>query len=462
MDKNVLDTPRKIASEARIQEMRTELETLPLSTRIKYIIRCFDELPENEHQRLQALHGEFEGLSLVELLEGLMEQFELSTLDVATSANMDVSAFGKMLRGERRQFQQEHIDALLEDLWQRQILTDPTLLLVWHRAFRVAAVVHADMLKDIEPRLKKIPDVDERIQAVRSYFEKMYPAWADLYDTTQGQLPALLPPFGLSIAEQFLLQSNLLAHDTRPARKTARYIEPELVYVPAGTFTMGASAWDKDASQNEKPSHRLRLPSYWIGRYPVTNEEYQYFLLDNPKQSKPSSWDENNYPTGKKRHPVVHVSWDDAIAYCRWLSKITGKNYTLPSEAEWEKAARGTNGRIYPWGNTFDTSRCNTSESKIGDTTPVGKYSPRGDSPYGCADMSGNVWEWTRSLYEDYPYDPHDGREDVKAGGNRVGRGGSWFGSSGGVRLSRRYDHHPSVDWDFSGFRVVALPSGRF
>ena len=462
MDNFVLDNPKPIADEERIREMRAELETLPLKARIKRIIQCFDELPENEHQRLSELQGEYDGRTLVELLEMLMQRFELSTLQIALSAGMDASAFGKMLRGERRQFQQEHIDTLLEDLWQQRKLTDPTLLLVLHRALRIAAVMHADMLKDIEPRLQGIRDVGERIQAVSVYFEKMYPAWAEVYDATQGAVPALLPPLTVSVAEQYLRETNLMAYDLRPARKTARYIEPELVHVPAGAFYMGSSDWDKDARESEKPRHRLYLPDYWIGRYPVTNEEYRYFLLANPKQQKPVSWYGTDFPKGKSRHPVVSVSWDDAVAYCRWLSNICGKIYALPSEAEWEKAARGSDGRIYPWGNTFDKTRCNTSESKNGDTTPVGKYSPRGDSPYGCADMSGNVWEWTRSVLKDYPYDPNDGREASDASGSRVNRGGSWSNNSYYVRLSRRLLTLPSYDWLFDGFRVVALPSGRF
>ena len=116
---------------------------------------------------------------------------------------------------------------------------------------------------------------------------------------------------------------------------------------------------------------------------------------------------------------MVNVSWQDAQAYCQWLSEKTGKSYRLPSEAEWEKAARGADGRVYPWGNEWDAAKCNTRESKIQGTSPVGQFSTLGDSPSGCADMVGNVWEWTLSLWGPdsdspkyrYPYDPADGRE---------------------------------------------------
>ena len=311
-----------------------------------------------------------------------------------------------------------------------------------------------------------IQGAEERLRAVDTYFKKMYPAWAELYDDTKGNIPALLPPLTMSVAEQYLSQRGLLAYDLRPARKTASYIEPELVYVPAGSFLMGSGEWDKAAADIEKPQHRLHLPAYWIGRFPVTNEEYRCFLLANPNHQKPRSWRKNEFPDGQKLHPVSNIYPYDAVAYCRWLSKVSRKDYTLPSEAEWEKAARGTGGRIYPWGNTFDKSRCNTSESHIGGTTPVERYSPRGDSPYGCADMSGNVYECTRSLWGKdwrvpeygYPYNPADGREILEAPTKilNVLRGGAFELPRRRVRCASRDMDYPKVP-NIIGFRVVLV-----
>lgn len=159
---------------------------------------------------------------------------------------------------------------------------------------------------------------------------------------------------------------------------------------------------------------------------------------------------------------MVNVSWHDALAYCRWLSDQTGKLITLPSEAEWEKAARGTDARKYPWGDRLDARLCNVWQSGVGDTTPVDLY-PSGASPYGCLDMAGNVWEWTRSLYSyGYPYDPSDAtRENVDAPNNqwRVLRGGSWNTSGEDARCAYRLRCLPDLRLRVVGFRVALRAS---
>ncbi len=253
-----------------------------------------------------------------------------------------------------------------------------------------------------------------------------------------------------------------------PAVSTRLPFEPELILIPAGEFLMGSDPGkDKDAFEDEQPQHTLYLPDYHIARTPVTNAQYAAFVKAT-NHSKPGHWEGGKLPGSKEDHPVVAVSWHDAMAYCRWLSESTGKTYRLPSEAEWEKAARGAEGRIYPWGDQWDPKRCNTKEGGPGDTTPVAHFSPQGDSSYGCVDMAGNVWEWTLSLWGKdltkpefkYPYDSKDGRENLKAGDDvlRVVRGGSWDGDRDLARCAYRGWDDPIDGWSYRGFRIVVSP----
>ena len=212
-------------------------------------------------------------------------------------------------------------------------------------------------------------------------------------------------------------------------------------------------AKDGDAYSSEQPQHTVDLPEFYISKYPVTNVQYAAFVQSTAHRV-PEHWENDKIPSGKERHPVRYVSWDDAVAFCEWLSRETGKLFQLPSEAEWEKAARGTDGRTYPWGDKLPTTDLCNFDHNVGDTTPVGKYSPEGDSPYGCVDMASNVWEWTRSLYEDYPYDQEDGREDLSARGMRVLRGSSFEDTKDIVRCASRGGHAPYVCFGISGFRV--------
>lgn len=246
------------------------------------------------------------------------------------------------------------------------------------------------------------------------------------------------------------------------------YGEPLWVHIPAGEFWLGSDPqYDRYAQDHEQPQQRVYLPEYWIAKTPITQAQYALFVRHTGHDA-PDDWDGDNPPRGKDQHPVVKVSWHDAIAYCNWLSQMTGKHITLPSEAEWEKAARGDQDRrIYPWGDVFDMRKCNCGAFGLQDTSAVGIF-PKGASPYGCLDMAGNVWEWTRSRFASYPYQTDDGREDLKVDrsdeeddNRRVLRGGSFSYNGGIVRCAYRNHFLPGYRRDHYGFRVscVRLPS---
>ncbi len=233
--------------------------------------------------------------------------------------------------------------------------------------------------------------------------------------------------------------------------------EPEMVHVPAGEFIMGTTLEEAkqlgDYAQRETPQRTVELSAYEIGRYPVTNLEYKAFV-EATGHSPPSHWEGGQFPDELADHPVVYISWNDATAYCEWLTETTGKPYRLPTEAEWERAARGTDGRRYPWGDEWDETRANTQEAGPGTTTPVGQYSPAGDSPAGCADMAGNVWEWTNSWFQPYPGGSYQDKEYGEK--YRVLRGGSWLPNSSLARCARRLGNRP-VDGRFDdGCRLVS------
>ncbi|TEU15586.1 MAG: hypothetical protein E3J21_12870 [Anaerolineales bacterium] len=257
-----------------------------------------------------------------------------------------------------------------------------------------------------------------------------------------------------------------------------RWTPEGMILIPAGPFTMGSTE-----KSDEGPVHQVWLDAFWMARHPVTNAQYAEFIAaggyqereywteagwewkEKKRCAQPGEWDERK---GKRDHPVREITWYEAVAYARWRGAL------LPSEAQWEKAARGgfqlptsnfqlvanpNPERRFPWGDEFDKRKCNTSESGIGDATPVGKYSPAGDSPYGVADMAGNVREWTSSLYRPYPYSVEDGREDPEASGSRVLRGGSFISFEWRARCAYRHWHLPDSRGRNGGVRVgVAAP----
>jgi len=196
-----------------------------------------------------------------------------------------------------------------------------------------------------------------------------------------------------------------------PVARLARLdYEPQMVAVAAGSFLMGTTpeqikdltrrypSWAKEADQkgwfaDEQPQHEVTLPAFEIGRFPVTNAQYAAFV-EATGHVAPSYWPGGRLPEDLTDHPVVNVSWFDARDYVQWLADRTGLPYHLPAEAQWEKAARGADGCQWPWGNEWDAALANCKPAGPGRTTPVGQYSPAGDSPCDAADMAGNVWEW--------------------------------------------------------------------
>jgi formylglycine-generating enzyme required for sulfatase activity len=233
-------------------------------------------------------------------------------------------------------------------------------------------------------------------------------------------------------------------------------IIPPLCHIEAGEFLMGSDPRrDLDSVEAERPQHWVSLPDYGIARFPVTVAEYALFVRSGGREPTPRDFVSWTKQLQSPTHPIVCVEWSYAVAYAEWLSILTGQRWRLPTEAEWEKAARwdtrgkGRNqARIYPWGDRFDKSKCNTNASNIRTTTEVGKY-PKGSSPYGVQDMSGNVWEWTSSIFMPYPYDSTDGREDLSSLRNRVLRGGAWLLEPRVARTTSRNNEHPE---HFAGY----------
>lgn len=235
-----------------------------------------------------------------------------------------------------------------------------------------------------------------------------------------------------------------------------------MVMIPGGPFTMGRD----DGPTPEQPAHQMFLPSFHIDRNLVTVAAFTQFVqifgtegpggelyldvldADNRIHRHDGVWLPDK---GSELYPVGEVSWHGAMAYCKWRQK------RLPSEAEWEKAARGADGRLYPWGNEPPRSDLAFFGGFRGETRPVGQY-PKGASPYGVLDMAGQVWEWTTSIYQPYPYKPEDGRENVSVSGPRVARGGSASSSAEGLTSTSReviFPERMATGHAYIGFRCA-------
>ncbi len=224
----------------------------------------------------------------------------------------------------------------------------------------------------------------------------------------------------------------------------------DLVLVPEGSFLMGS----ENGPEHERPMHELWLQDYYISKHPITNAQYRRFV-EATGHGEPKHWTQGG-ELGGDEQPVVSVSWDDAAAFCSWLSSETGKAWHLPTEAEWEKAARGTDGREYPWGDCEPTSRHCNFGAMMGCTTDVGSY-PAGVSPYGCYDMAGNVWEWCADWYDGdyYARSPMRNPTGPSSGSFRVLRGGSWDSYAYRCRAASRACHTPDYRDGGLGFRVA-------
>ncbi|MCS6880446.1 MAG: SUMF1/EgtB/PvdO family nonheme iron enzyme [Oscillochloridaceae bacterium] len=296
-------------------------------------------------------------------------------------------------------------------------------------------------------------------------------------------------------------------------------LPPAMVELPGGSFVIGSTAAEAEAAgraleqyylqkgdketakrarkwpEDEINTRPLTLAPFAIGRYPVTNAQYRRFIeaggydpeapwwdeaarawlarddaaiegmedwQRRTRKDQPEYWDDETFGSARPNYPVVGISWYEASAFCRWLTQHLndGHTYLLPSEAEWEYAARGLTRRTYPWGNAeLDPERASYDQTYGFTTLAVGCF-PRGSTPEGVLDLAGNVWEWTRSEYRDYPYDPHDGREDGAAPAQKsfTLRGGSWAAQPIVLRAACRLqtapdDHNVSV-----GFRLARHP----
>ena len=268
----------------------------------------------------------------------------------------------------------------------------------------------------------------------------------------------------------------------------------EMTTIAAGTAVIGtndqqidwlvahtkwAAKWvEKDFFRREQPQHEVHVDSFSIGVHPVTVAQYRAFVdaggyengshwtvdgrlwQETNKVTKPAYWGDKLW-TGDPRLPVAGVSWYEAVAFCRWMGEVLGKDCRLPTEVEWEKAAGGGDGRIYPWGDRFESQKCNTRAAGVNHTLPVGSCSPEGDSPYGCWEMIGNVSEWVLNKFATYPYLSGDGREELEGTAERVTRGGSWQSPEFRARISARGMNVPSFQDNDLGFRIVSSAADR-
>ncbi len=449
-----------------LQEFNRELNGPPATeqrlTKIEEKTAALDQSVIEQDAELTAVQGRLDALQTT--LQSLMAQSSCDRQMLADSLTRLEQLVGQMsAQVETLAQSQRPEDHARAARWQETLkAAGKLILLVIGPTATASALFQALVQEEIYPGLK------ERLLGLLSRTEGVVgPLDAPPLPPTPPT-PAPRPAPTPDITPQ-----PTQAHTPEPRRTIETTAHGPLrfdwVTVPADWFLMGSDPRrDKDARAEEQPQHRVYLPTFQIARGPVTVIQFATFVraTDHRTTAEKAGSDYTWFqPHGRSsqigpdraQHPVTCVSWDDAQAFCRW-AKVR-----LPTEAEWEKAARGTAGRLFPWGDEPpDPGRCNFAGSKLGDTTPVGSY-PKGVSPYGVLDLAGNVWEWCNSQWGaswdrpsfGYPYRADDGREDLTQSGLRILRGGSWYSERNIVRCAFRRWDIPVGGVGTDGFRVA-------
>jgi formylglycine-generating enzyme required for sulfatase activity len=388
---------------------------------------------------------------------------EAAPLDYARTQNNLGEAYRSLPTGDREANVQRAIASFEEALRL-------------HPAFPVAYFNRGITYAILGQHERAMADFDEALRLDPAYTEA-YLITGKLLDN-QGKYSEALSYF--EKAAELDLQYAAMAQERmdEAIRRAATQVplhetlepESEMILIPAGPFLMGSPRRDGMRTDVEPEQFEMNIYGYTIGKYPVTVGEYRTFIesggYQQPRWWTQSGWawrsrENKNVPrywndevfSGEDSLPIVGISWYEAYAYTRWLSETTGQNYRLPTEAEWEKAAKGTDGRKYPWGNEFDPGRCNV-EGQVNHIAPVNTY-PNGISPYGVFDMVGNVWEWCLSSWDDKYKHPEN--NDPDGDQRRVIRGGSWSTPSSVATTTHRTMLLPFVSSPEVGFRVVML-----
>jgi formylglycine-generating enzyme required for sulfatase activity len=335
------------------------------------------------------------------------------------------------------------------------------------RLIRLSGLSEEDMTDDQRDALCNMGENlgltgGEAEDLIDEYFEEMSgimpaPA-APKKAPAPGAMPVKKPP--VRVLDAIQVEKFAPLHRDVERQKHPPFTAPtlaDMLFIPSGTLVIGSAA--DGAAPNEQPLTRTNLSCFYISRHPVTNAQYEMF--DPGHVSKRAGWADGS-------HPVIYVNSLEATKFCEWLSRQDGKKYRLPTEAEWEYAARGTDGRSFPWGEKLNRgdlanfADCNTTfpwrEPEINDgyaeTSPVGAY-PRGASPFGVEDMAGNVWEWCLDFFETYKGKERTNPRSTSSVGRRIYRGGSWKSRAASLRTSARNFNAPEYCANDVGFRIV-------